>query len=200
MADTTDAPNKAELILEAAQELFTQLGFRRTSMDDVARRAGVAKGTLYLYFDNKAAVFRAMQQRNFDRADERCDAAEAKGRSFEARLAGVLAAYYGWMHEHYGASEHLAELGQTRVLVGRDLAEDHDRRYSARLAGLIRRGTDEGELTLDRVGMDEAQVAAAILDAARGAKAEASKPVTPAQYNAALKRIARVISAGLVRG
>jgi AcrR family transcriptional regulator len=36
------------------------LGFARTKLEDVARRAGVSKGTLYLYFDSKEALFREM--------------------------------------------------------------------------------------------------------------------------------------------
>ena len=35
-------------------------GFARAKLDDVARRAGVSKGTLYLYFDSKEALFREM--------------------------------------------------------------------------------------------------------------------------------------------
>lgn len=48
-------------ILEAATELFVRLGYRKTSMDEVARRAGIAKGTVYLYYRNKAElVFHAI--------------------------------------------------------------------------------------------------------------------------------------------
>lgn len=51
---------RPEEILGAALEVFGELGFARTRLDDVARRAGVSKGTLYLYFDSKDALFRAM--------------------------------------------------------------------------------------------------------------------------------------------
>lgn len=47
---------KRLLILEAAAELFAERGFRKTSVDQVAERAGVAKGTVYLYFKNKAEL------------------------------------------------------------------------------------------------------------------------------------------------
>lgn len=46
-------------IVEAALELFIENGFAATKLTDVAKRAGVAKGTLYLYFDTKEALFRA---------------------------------------------------------------------------------------------------------------------------------------------
>jgi AcrR family transcriptional regulator len=51
---------RPEEILDAAQEVFTTSGFARAKLDDVARLAGVSKGTLYLYFDSKEALFREM--------------------------------------------------------------------------------------------------------------------------------------------
>lgn len=45
---------KRQRLLDAATELFTNQGYRKTSMDEVARESGVAKGTLYLYFKNKS--------------------------------------------------------------------------------------------------------------------------------------------------
>jgi AcrR family transcriptional regulator len=46
-------------LLQAALALFVERGFAATRLDDVARRAGVSKGTLYLYFDSKEALFKA---------------------------------------------------------------------------------------------------------------------------------------------
>ena len=51
---------RPEEILDAAFATFGELGFARTKIDDVARLAGVSKGTVYLYFDSKEALFRAM--------------------------------------------------------------------------------------------------------------------------------------------
>jgi len=47
-------------ILDAALKLFAEKGFAGTRMDDIARRAGVTKGTIYLYFENKEAVFKTL--------------------------------------------------------------------------------------------------------------------------------------------
>lgn len=47
-------------IVNAALELFVAKGFMATRLDEVAQRAGVSKGTLYLYFDNKEALFKAV--------------------------------------------------------------------------------------------------------------------------------------------
>jgi AcrR family transcriptional regulator len=46
-------------ILEAARRVFAAAGFEGASVDDVARAAGVAKGTVYLYYPSKEAIYRA---------------------------------------------------------------------------------------------------------------------------------------------
>ncbi len=49
-------------LMAAALELFVEKGFVGTRLEDVAARAGVSKGTLYLYFDSKEALFKAVIQ------------------------------------------------------------------------------------------------------------------------------------------
>jgi AcrR family transcriptional regulator len=63
-SDTRPAANRAEksaerraAIVEAAMDEFVARGFAATRLDDVAKRAGVAKGTLYLHFKDKESMF-----------------------------------------------------------------------------------------------------------------------------------------------
>ena len=51
---------RPEEILDAALEIFGDRGFARAKLDEIARHAGISKGTLYLYFDSKESIFRAM--------------------------------------------------------------------------------------------------------------------------------------------
>ncbi len=51
-------------LLAAALDLFVERGFAATRLEDVARRAGVSKGTLYLYFANKEDLFKAVVREN----------------------------------------------------------------------------------------------------------------------------------------
>ena len=51
-------------LLAAALELFVERGYAATRLDDVAARAGVSKGTLYLYFENKEELFKAVVREN----------------------------------------------------------------------------------------------------------------------------------------
>lgn len=47
-------------ILEAALDLFAEKGFAATKLTEVAKRAGVSKGTVYLYYESKEALFQAL--------------------------------------------------------------------------------------------------------------------------------------------
>ncbi|MFD2180703.1 TetR/AcrR family transcriptional regulator [Rhodoplanes azumiensis] len=51
---------RREAILKAALDEFSERGFAAARLDDVARRAGVAKGTIYLYFEDKEALFQEL--------------------------------------------------------------------------------------------------------------------------------------------
>lgn len=56
--------DRPDEIIAAATLLFGEQGFARTRLEDVAKRAGVSKGTLYLYFDSKEGLFREMVRKN----------------------------------------------------------------------------------------------------------------------------------------
>jgi AcrR family transcriptional regulator len=81
---------RPEEIIEAAIEVFGERGFARTKLDDVARRAGVSKGTLYLYFDSKDALFRAMMKQ---RLEAKIASAEELVRNWTGNSADLLRAY-----------------------------------------------------------------------------------------------------------
>lgn len=55
-----DAAARRQAILDAALTVFAQRGYEAARLDDMAAKAGVAKGTLYLYFNDKEALFEAL--------------------------------------------------------------------------------------------------------------------------------------------
>lgn len=70
-ADATDhqadeRQQRADRILDAAATLLVRWGFRKTTIDDVAREANVGKGTIYLHWRDKNELFRAAVWREFD--------------------------------------------------------------------------------------------------------------------------------------
>jgi AcrR family transcriptional regulator len=78
-------------ILEAATGLFVRFGYRKTSIDEVARAAGVAKGTVYLYYRNKAELVLhaiALEKCGYlDRLEPLLEAEMAAGERLRALIA-----------------------------------------------------------------------------------------------------------------
>lgn len=61
-AEHDDDSAKRRQILDGAAQVFLERGFDAASMGEIARAAGVSKGTLYVYFDNKEMLFNAIVQ------------------------------------------------------------------------------------------------------------------------------------------
>lgn len=87
-------------ILTAALEAFVENGFAATRLEDIAERAGVSKGTLYLYFESKEALFKAAVRENvvpiLERAEQRVDEFEGSSRDL---LVDVVRSWWKSMHE-----------------------------------------------------------------------------------------------------
>ena len=60
-----------ERIMQSAMENFSKKGFDRTRMEDIAAAAGLAKGTLYLYFKDKEDLLKKYHVRYFPRSRSR---------------------------------------------------------------------------------------------------------------------------------
>ncbi|WP_438015252.1 helix-turn-helix domain-containing protein [Sorangium sp. So ce315] len=110
-------------MMDAALTVFLRFGFRKTSMDEVARAANVSRQGLYLHFATKEELFRASVAYFFDAALAAAEAALADaGRSLEERL---VAAFDMWIGRFVGAlGSDAADLAvATRELVGPTVAE-----------------------------------------------------------------------------
>ena len=66
-----DGSAKRRQIVEGARQVFLSAGFDGASMNDIARAAGVSKGTLYAYFNSKDELFEAIIRGEFAQAAER---------------------------------------------------------------------------------------------------------------------------------
>jgi AcrR family transcriptional regulator len=62
MPKIVDKEQMRTAIMDAARNVFTKKGFQQTSMNDIAKEAHIAKGTLYLYFENKESLIESMAQ------------------------------------------------------------------------------------------------------------------------------------------
>lgn len=89
-------------LLAAALDVFVERGFAATRLDDVALRAGVSKGTLYLYYENKAELFKAAVRENIVSLIE--EARDVIERSDEPSSA-LLAQFFSDWWQRFGGTK-----------------------------------------------------------------------------------------------
>jgi AcrR family transcriptional regulator len=114
-----------ERILEAAMEIFAQFGFRRASMDQVAREAGLTRQAVYHHFKSKEALFRAaveaLHQGAYEAEVEAGREGEAAGRELAEVLAAQIDARFRYVIECLEETSQADELLSERQLQTRDL-------------------------------------------------------------------------------
>jgi AcrR family transcriptional regulator len=188
----------AQAILDAALDAFSRYGFRRASVDDVARAAGVAKGTVYLHFESKEALFRAVASRLAD--DILARAAAARGRKVPAprKLEAVLAAKFLTLFDLVFSSPHAAEILESGSRLSGDVFADADRKYEAHVAAVLGEGVRSGEIALKRSGLSAPAAAALLVLMARGLDATDARGARPSRetYARRLSAFVRAVLAG----
>lgn len=135
-------------VLDAALEVFCEKGFAAARMDDIAARAGVAKGTLYLYFPSKDEIFRALVKLAVAAKVERLEAMAAAHRgSIADLLRQVLSTAKAMLHHPRARVLPKLVLGQAGMFP--ELALYYRTHLIERmmrlLAGIHRRGVETGE-------------------------------------------------------
>lgn len=161
---------KPHAIVLAGLELFARYGYRKTSIDDIADAAQVAKRTVYLHFENKAAVFLAILEYLSGQVRERCVAAERMGGTAVDRLSGLLDAYFGMAFELFSKSAHMPELEETFSNLARARIGNLNKEYEARIARFLRSLKKTAEIGRRPGGLTVEQLVHILVLAAEGAK------------------------------
>lgn len=114
---------KIETILKAAWGAFATYGFRKTSMDDIARAAGMSRAALYLHYRNKEDIFRSLVTLCYDL----CETALTNALQAEGDIADVLETAFldvaSIVVEPMLASPHGMELLDAGTTAAADLVE-----------------------------------------------------------------------------
>ena len=94
----TKAHNR-RAILDAAQEIFTEIGYGAASIRDVVRRSGLAAGTFYNYFPDKESVFQAVLEEHTTELRRRLREARARARDPETVVREGFHTYFSFIVE-----------------------------------------------------------------------------------------------------
>jgi len=135
-------------ILEAALAVFAEKGFAATRLDDVAAKAGITKGTIYLYFDSKQALFEALARQSIG---VQIDQVTAQLAQFPGSSSDLLRFVLGTMGNFAITSDRVvlprlvlaeaANFPQLAEFWRREVVE----RGIALMSGIIQRGIARGE-------------------------------------------------------
>jgi AcrR family transcriptional regulator len=155
-----DESAKRRQIVEGARAVFLAHGFDAASMNDIARAAGVSKGTLYVYFKHKEELFEAI-------VEQECDA-QAEGifdfDSNDRDVAGVLkrlgVAYVKFLcrPEKASAIRTVIAIADRMPEVGRKFYESGPERGMTLLADYLNAQIEAGVLAIDDVEIAAVQL------------------------------------------
>lgn len=151
---------KRRQILEGARLVFLRDGFDGASMNDIARVAGVSKGTLYVYFESKIALFEALiRHERRQQAECMCVICDDGG-----DLRSVLVAFGTSLVENITRPTSLAQVRTVAAVVdkfpqlGRAFYEAGPQVALDRLAAYLDQFAVSGELAIEDVGHAAAQL------------------------------------------
>ncbi|MFN8036435.1 MAG: TetR/AcrR family transcriptional regulator [Acidimicrobiia bacterium] len=99
-AETNVRAQTEERILDAARTCFSRFGLRKTAMEDIAREAGLSRGTLYRYFPDKESLYSAVSERETRLFLEEIAQRTAGLDSLEEKFIRVLLAAVGFLREN----------------------------------------------------------------------------------------------------
>lgn len=135
-------------LLDAALALFVEKGFAATRSEEVAARAGVSKGTLYLYYPSKEELLKAVIRQNLSRilADGMGIADGFEGPTSEL-LATLLRSWWEQVGETPAGGIHKIMMAEVRNFP--EIAEFYNREVivpaHALISKMVKRGVDSGE-------------------------------------------------------
>ena len=88
-----------QAILDAAREVFGELGYETATVRDIIRRTGLAAGTFYNYYRSKEEVFAALADDGARRFNPILKALRGHGHSFETFVRLAIGAYFAFLAE-----------------------------------------------------------------------------------------------------
>jgi AcrR family transcriptional regulator len=190
-----DAKARVDQIADAALRLFARYGYKRSSMDDIAREAGLAKATLYLHFKGKDDVFRAMLNLIGRRVEARCREVVAMPGPFPERLAALLQAHHGQTYASFGTGEHLVELKAVMNTIATRELQAFEQIFARCARLLLQKAEARGEIAMARASISVDEWIAGMMFAAIGAKT--GTPPSCEAYAERLAGIARIFAAAV---
>lgn len=102
MVDVDTSANRKEVIIDAAEQVFSKFGYDASRVDDIAQTAGVAKGTIYLYFQSKQDLFISLVERRIGEFEKLLEKELLHRNTAHEVLNAFLLTRVGFYKKHLG--------------------------------------------------------------------------------------------------
>jgi AcrR family transcriptional regulator len=136
---------KKEIVLKVAQDIFAQYGLTKTTIDDIAKAAGVGKSSIYYYFKSKEDIFRAVIETQVQKVQGQIksaiDAAPTPQEKLKAFVISRMKCFREVAHiyNHVFKDEYLKHYEYIQKL-----RKDYDQTENGRVTGILSEGIKSG--------------------------------------------------------
>ena len=183
-AEKTDPEPKRQRIMDSAMAVVLRYGFQRTTMDDVAKEAGISRPALYLLFKNKTEIYRALAESVMGEALQRAETALSANGGIEERVFAAVKTGILDPTEFLMATAHGAELIDMKHNMAAEVIQDWRAKKASMIAGAL-----EGAGAAEAKGLSGAALADILLDGMEGLKMRAKTGAEREQGARALVRL-----------
>ena len=179
---------RKQQVLQASLPLFLRFGFRRTSMADIAKAAGISRPTLYGAFENKEVLFAALVRAETERVVHQLDARTATTRSLGECLRVALGLIFV---EFYRTAEQGGpSLGAEMLEVRAPTLLEAIEASQVALERVLARAITRSGARFKGARLSAPKVARMLVSSGRGMKAAAA---TPEEFEQMLESLVRVV-------
>ena len=146
--------NKEQAIVEAAAKRFRYYGLCKTTMQEIAQDAGMAVGTLYLYFANKDALVAACVEKYAERHRQQADAILSSKLPPDEKLRDYVVARFRQAEETRTSSPHAAEITRAVLRVKPNRIREEGQMMHAVVVQILNEGIASGLFRVVDVNRD----------------------------------------------
>jgi len=146
---------KQNLITDAARKLFIEKGFDETTMDDIAREAGFAKGTVYLYFKSKNELMAFIVLASYDSFFDEIEAMAKRDIPAQEKMESMTLMYREFVQtsiRQYGFGNMWNNIEQMANIITGETRENmcrQNKRIFALVQQIIKEGQEQGVFSKD---------------------------------------------------
>ena len=164
---------KRDAVYDAAPVVFAQYGFRRTTMNDIAKSAGISRPALYLMFENKEDLFQGLAAHRLDQAiDSALSVLQGNGKIADRFLESLLV-FEQIFYEPIADSPHGTELMDISLSLASEIMTKKLARFHAALTKSLSEAEARGQITFARTPMKPRAFVELLFTALNGVKKRA---------------------------